>query len=122
MNELIIKRIDNFITKQKVCWHCKRPVGITVGKAGLCKKCIKLAAEQRRVEKAAYHPLHGIKFKTQETADKELSNIGAKHTKTIPRETTKTRVYSHPKLGTFTTVESGKKTTILHYPTGKKIY
>jgi len=67
-----------------------------------------------------YHPFHGTKFKTHEQAGRKLSNIGAKHIKTIPRETTKTRVYQHPDYGTFTTVESGKKTGIFHYPMRKK--
>ena len=112
-------RISDFIAKQKVCWHCKRPVRETVGKSGLCKRCIKIAGEQKKVEKA-YHPFHGMKFKTHEQAGRKLSTIGATHIKTIPRETTKTRVYSHPDLGTFTTVESSKKTTIFHYPMSKK--
>jgi len=29
--------------KQKRCWNCDRPVSVTVGDFGLCKKCIKKA-------------------------------------------------------------------------------
>lgn len=34
--------------KPQSCWHCKRPVRETVGKSGLCKRCIEEAKLENR--------------------------------------------------------------------------
>ena len=35
--------------KPKVCWHCKRPVRLTVSNVGLCRSCVEGARSQNRV-------------------------------------------------------------------------
>jgi hypothetical protein len=99
----IKNKIDNLVNKNKI-WD------------SLNNRTVTLSALDK-----AYHPLHGQSFKSHEQAGRKLSGIGAKHVKTIPREQTKTRVYSHPSFGTFTSVEGKKgKTTIFHYPMPKR--
>ena len=44
--------------KVKVCWHCKRPVRETVGKSGLCRKCIGLAKLKNPAD--LYAAFHGV--------------------------------------------------------------
>ena len=67
------------------------------------------------------HPLSGTSYRGPIEAGIKLRDIGAKRVKSIPVSEfhpNHVNVYKHPS-GTFTVVDNGKKSKILHYPMSK---
>ena len=63
-----------------------------------------------------YHELHETSYKNPDAANRQLSGIGATRIKTHKVPAGTERVYEHPELGTFTTIQKPKQTKLYHWP------